>query len=102
MTEAGILNTLECHRPLPFRASVSTIVSAKLCVLAGSPDQASAGETFRPLQLPGTCVSAIGLPLLTLGEDGRRTAVPMCGATRIAQSPDLHQLEFPLIGGGKR
>jgi hypothetical protein len=54
------------------------------------------------LQLPSTCVNAIGLPLLTLGEDGRRTAVPMCGATRIAQSPDLHQLEFPLIGGGKR
>jgi hypothetical protein len=54
---------------LPFWASVSTIVSAKLCVSAGSPDQVSAGKTFCPLQLPNTCANAIGLPLLTFVED---------------------------------
>src|SRR5437868_2312309 len=64
-----MLNTLQCHQPLPFWASVSTIVSAKLCVPAGSPDQVSAGETFCPLQLPSTCTNAIGLPLLTFVED---------------------------------
>src|SRR6516165_4862701 len=64
-----MLNTLQCHQPLPFWASVSTIVNTKLCVSAGSPDQVSAGETFCPLQLPSTCANAIGLPLLTFVED---------------------------------
>ena len=64
-----MLNTLQCHQPLPFWASVSTIVSAKLCVSAGSPDQVSAGEIFCPLQLPSTCANAIALPLLTFVED---------------------------------
>src|ERR1700752_5325966 len=64
-----MLNMLQCHQPLPFWASVSTIVSAKLCVPKGSPDQVSAGETFCPLQLPSTCANAIGPPLLTFGED---------------------------------
>jgi hypothetical protein len=73
-TEAGMLNTLQCHQPLPFWASVSTIVSAKLCVPAGSPDQVSAGETFCPLQLPSTCAIPIGLPLLTFVEDSMNSA----------------------------
>ena len=73
-TEAGMLNTLQCHQPLPFWASVSTIVSAKLCVPAGSPDQLSAGDMFCPVQLPSTCARAIGLPLLTFVEDTMNSA----------------------------
>jgi hypothetical protein len=69
-----MFNTLQCRQPLPFRASVSTIVSAKLCVPAGSPDQLSAGEMFCPLQLPSTCANAIGLPLLTFVEDTMNSA----------------------------
>src|SRR6516225_6756871 len=69
-----MLNKLQCHQPLPFRASVSTIVSAKLCVPAGSPDQLSAGEMFRPLQLSSACANAIGLPLLTSVEDRMNSA----------------------------
>ena len=69
-----MLNTLQCHQPLPFRASVSTIVRAKLRVPEGSPDQVSAGEMFCPLQRSSTCASAIGLPLLTSGEDTVKSA----------------------------
>jgi hypothetical protein len=51
---------------------VSTIVSAKLCVPLGSPDQLSAGETFCPLQR--SSASAIGLPLFTLVENKMNSA----------------------------
>src|SRR6202007_3384734 len=48
-TVAGILNTIQCRQPPPARASGSQIVTAKLCVPGGSPDQVSAGEMFCPL-----------------------------------------------------
>src|SRR5580765_8581840 len=47
---AGMLYTTQCHQPLPVGASGSCISNAKLWVPAGAPLQASAGETFPPLQ----------------------------------------------------
>src|SRR5262249_44404299 len=46
----GMLYTTQCHQPLPVGASGSCISNAKLWVPAGAPLQASAGETFPPLQ----------------------------------------------------
>src|SRR5215468_10594551 len=46
----GMLYTTQCHQPLPVGASGSCISKAKLWVPAGAPLQASAGETFPPLQ----------------------------------------------------
>src|SRR6516164_6149513 len=50
LVPAGMLNTIQCHQPLPVGASGSCISSAKLWVPAGAPLQASAGDTLPPLQ----------------------------------------------------
>src|SRR6478672_6402986 len=46
----GILNTTQCHQPLPVGASGSKMLTAKLLVPAGAPLQLSAGERLPPLQ----------------------------------------------------
>src|SRR5579872_2266828 len=72
-----MLNTLQCHQPLPPGASGSNSVTAKLCVPAGSPDQDSAGETFWPPHWPNTWRIAIAPPLR---KSGLVTANPAASA----------------------
>src|SRR6516165_2181335 len=50
LVPAGMLNTIQCHQPLPVGASGSCISSAKLWVPAGAPLQARAGDMLPPLQ----------------------------------------------------
>src|ERR1700730_13561550 len=59
-----MLETPQCHQPLPVGASGSCIRSAKLLVPAGGLLQVSAGETLPPLQPKplNTCRLAIVPP----------------------------------------
>src|SRR5574340_922459 len=50
VTAGGMLNTTQCHQPLPVGASGSKTVTAKLLVPAGTSFQVSSGDTFWPLQ----------------------------------------------------
>src|SRR5213076_2743116 len=63
---AGILNTTQCHQPLPVGASGSYMVTAKLLAPAGAPLQYSAGETLLPVQPKplNTCSLAMVAPSL--------------------------------------
>src|SRR5437016_13060916 len=67
VTSAGMLNTIQCHHPLPVGASGSYTVTAKLLVPAGGFFQASAGETLPPSQPKPlySCAAAIVAPGLT-------------------------------------
>src|SRR2546422_10829743 len=62
-----MLNTIQCHQPLPVGASRSYTVTAKLLVPAGAFFQASDGETLPPSQPKPlyTCAAAIVAPGLT-------------------------------------
>src|SRR4051794_4014821 len=65
----GMLNTTQCHQPLPVGASGSSIWTAKLLVPAGAPLQLRAGEMLAPLQ-PNpfkSCSSAIVPPSFRSG-----------------------------------
>src|SRR5215470_8533108 len=57
----GMLYTTQCHQPLPVGASGSCISKAKLWVPAGAPLQASAGDTFPPLQPNSLNTWALGI-----------------------------------------
>src|SRR4029077_16663950 len=46
----GMLNTTQCHQPLPVGASGSYMVTAKLLVPLGAPFQLRAGERLPPVQ----------------------------------------------------
>src|ERR1700730_12924578 len=46
----GILNTTQCHQPLPVGASGSNMWTAKLLVPLGAPLQFRLGETLLPVQ----------------------------------------------------
>src|SRR6516165_4968975 len=65
----GILNTTQCHHPLPVGASGSYMVTAKLLVPLGAPFQLNAGERLPPVQPKplNTCSLAIVLPSLMSG-----------------------------------
>src|SRR3954471_17165884 len=64
---AGILNTTQCHQPLPVGASGSYMVTAKLLVPLGAPLQLRAGETLPPVQPKplNTCSLVIPPPSTT-------------------------------------
>src|ERR1700733_9575828 len=66
---AGMLNTTQCHQPLPVGASGSNMLTAKLLVAAGAPLQFRAGETLSPLQPKpvNPCSLAIVPPSLISG-----------------------------------
>src|SRR5689334_4784744 len=61
-----MLNTTQCHQPLPVGASGSYMVTAKLLVPVGAPLQLSAGETLPPVQPKplNTCSLAMVAPSL--------------------------------------
>jgi hypothetical protein len=44
-----MLNIIQCDQPPGFGASKSKIVTAKLLVFEGAPDQRISGERFAPL-----------------------------------------------------
>jgi hypothetical protein len=90
------------YSDLVVRASESTIVSAKLCVPTGSPDQLSAGEMFYPLQLPSTRANAIGLPLLTFVEDTMNYAGAGVAAANAAPKISARNLPSLLLAGLRR
>src|ERR1700730_2059500 len=78
-----MLETPQCHQPLPLGASGSCIRSAKLLVPAGGLLQDSAGETLPPLQPKplNTCRSAIVPPAEISGLAGMNLpAAPSAGA----------------------
>src|SRR6478736_1392678 len=62
----GILNTTQCHQPLPVGASGSYMVTAKLLAPLGAPLQFSAGATLPPVQPKplNTCSLAMVAPSL--------------------------------------
>src|SRR5689334_13979173 len=62
----GILNTTQCHQPLPVGASGSYMVTAKLLAPLGAPLQLRAGETLPPVQPKplNTCSLAMVAPSL--------------------------------------
>src|SRR6516164_9385096 len=62
----GILNTTQCHHPLPVGASGSYMVTAKLLVPLGAPFQLNAGDALPPVQPKplNTCSLAMVLPSL--------------------------------------
>src|SRR5579875_1502696 len=86
-----MLNTVQCHQPLPVGASGSYIVMAKLLVPCGAPDQDSAGERSPPLQLPplNTWASGIVPPLAKSGVVTVNPAAQAGAATTQAASPEI-------------
>jgi hypothetical protein len=78
----------QCQKPLPVGASGSNIVTAKLFVPLGAPDQASAGDMFSPLQSQPlkTCSLAILPPGLISGlvRDIALAAPPLASPPAIA------------------
>src|SRR3954454_13189005 len=67
VTVAGRLATAQCQNPDAVGASGSYIVTAKLRVVSGNPDQLSCGETSEPPapMIPLTWSFASGLPSVT-------------------------------------
>src|SRR3712207_8157348 len=64
VTEAGMLATAQCQKPLAVGASGSNTVTAKLFVPSGKPVQDSCGERSSPPahMIPLTCGWANGCP----------------------------------------
>src|SRR4029453_4446792 len=62
----GMLNTTQCHQPLPVGASGSYMVTAELLAPVGAPLQLKAGETLPPVQPKplNTCSLAMVAPSL--------------------------------------
>src|SRR3978361_565883 len=70
VTVAGRLATAQCQNPDPVGASGSYIVTAKLRVVSGNPDQLSCGETSEPPapMMPLTWSLESGWPSVTDAE----------------------------------
>src|SRR3954452_17945457 len=82
VTEAGMLATTQCQKPLVVGESGSYTVTAKLLVSAGQPDQDSCAERSSPPapMTPLTCGGAGGAPSVTsllvtvkVGTGGRKS-----------------------------
>src|SRR5882757_5158427 len=92
VTVAGRLATAQCQNPDAVGASGSYIVTAKLRVVSGNPDQLSCGETSEPPapMMPLTWSLASGWPSVTdsevsvnVGSLGRSSyGVLMCESSR--------------------
>jgi hypothetical protein len=62
VTDAGRLNTAQCQKPEPPGASGSWVVTTKLCVCGGNPDQDSCGDRLSPPAPRPYCAAPSGAP----------------------------------------